>query len=268
MTVSLVVIFGALALGLVANRSLRPRVVDDDHEGVAPTDLLEPLAVLAVFFIAFVLSTVSTSYSAAEDAAAKEADVVDNFVETSEYLSEPAREALQSSAVCYARAVAGPEWDTMEKSGMSKVPSNWTGTKPHGIRRTFQQLGPDNHLFDKLTAADGERGDARRERVRRAKPSISPYVYGFMLASIATAVGAYAFLIPRSKRMVQIATLTVVTVFLAASLVLVRSLDRPFSGLLRIRPTEMQETARQISGDFEAKYGKNRLPCDDKGRPT
>lgn len=161
-----------------------PAFVDDEQEGVGPTDLLEPLAVLAVFFLAYVLGTASASYSAADDAAAAEANVVDNFFETTEYLAEPPKEALKASAVCYARAVPGPEWATMDRSGLSTIPSNWTGTKPHRIRRTFQQLGPGNNLFEKLTAADAERGDTRRERVRRASPSISPYVYGFMVATI------------------------------------------------------------------------------------
>jgi len=35
----------------------------------------------------------------------------------------------------------GPEWATLANGKRSPVPSNWTGTGSHGIRKTLIQMG-------------------------------------------------------------------------------------------------------------------------------
>jgi hypothetical protein len=54
---------------------------------------------------------------------------------------------------------------------------------------------------------------------------------------------------------------------LTASLLIIKDLNAPFAGALRIEPTAMTESARQDANDFIQAYGKNALPCDKNGNP-
>jgi hypothetical protein len=277
MTVATLSIIGALLLGAFVNivwgGALKKYL---ERRGVSPFLTLTtaggsygPAATLLALIIAFVLVGATQSYTRARTAVQTEAAVVDNFFETAEYLPDPGRRRLQRAAVCYARAVAGPEWITMAKGSgeLSKVPSNWTGTGHNGIRRNFKALGPDNSLFSALTAADGKRGDARRARLTEARPKVPGIVMGFILAAIGIIIVFFAVTSPRLSPF-HLLGVSLTALTLLAAVFLIRSLDRPFTGPLRIEPTEMRTTAAQDGQDFIDRYGAIRLRCDANGNPT
>ena len=56
-------------------------------------------------------------------------------------------------------------------------------------------------------------------------------------------------------------------VVVLCSLALIRSLDRPFSGVLKIDPTALSVTAADIGEDFANDHGAKRLPCNARGEP-
>jgi hypothetical protein len=260
------VVVSAIGFGLAANRFVRPLFIKSDTDGPGVPALLAPIMTLSALFIAIVLSQSAASYSAARAAAAKEANVVDNFFEYTEYIAEPHRQALQASTVCYARAVSGPEWEAMGRGEDSRVPNNWTGTGPHGFRGTFQAMGPRSDLFGSLTSQDSQRGDLRRDRLTQARPSVPSVIYGFMMFLVGLTIVGLLFSIPRQDNVPQIVTLTFVAMLIALSVIIIRSFDRPFSGPLAIEPVEMHETARQITEDYFENYSSP-LPCDDRGNP-
>ena len=277
MIVVAVVIFGAVIVGVVANRLLQPKIAtyNKAHEigpvsGQVPVAaIFGPVATLTVFFLGFALLTGAQSYSQAKLAIGVEAAVVDNIFETAAYLDEPFKRRLQRSAVCYSRAVAGPEWESMDKgiSDLSPVPSNWTGGKHNGIRKTFLDMGRDAPLFTTLLAADAKRGDSRRDRLAQATPKLPNVVFVFLLAGIAIGLCFLAVASPRSSPM-HITALSVAAVVLFAAVFLIRSLDRPYTGALALQPTAMQTTADDVGEDFIDEYGKIRVRCDKDGNPT
>jgi len=61
----------------------------------------------------------------AKSAVRNEAAVVTSLFDTAEYLPDREQRRMQSSVTCYARAVAGPEWDAMRKGSheLSSEPS-------------------------------------------------------------------------------------------------------------------------------------------------
>lgn len=150
---------------------------------------------------------------------------------------------------------------------LSPVPTNWTGTDAHGLRRQFHALGVEDPAFELLNTADQARGDARRDRIAVAQGSIPPVVFVLMLILIALALAGYAFVIPRVRNGPQIVVLWIVAVALVVAVLIIRDLDSPFGGLLKVDATAMAETARQITDDFVGEYGAARLPCDTAGNP-
>lgn len=277
MIAAAVVIFGALAVGLIANRMLQPRITayNKDH-GIGAVSgqisigsIFAPVATLTVFFLGFALLTGAQSYSQAKIAVGSEAAVVDNIFETAAYLQEPYKRRLQRAAVCYARAVAGPEWQSMGKGSIerSPVPSNWTGSGHNGIRKAFHDMGPGAPLFTNLLAADQKRGDARRDRLAQASPKIPGIVVAFLLIGIALGIGFLAMASPRTSPL-HIAAVTLAAVVLFAAVFLIHSLDRPYSGPLALNPVAMQDSADDDAEDFIDEYGKSRVRCDQDGNPT
>jgi hypothetical protein len=265
------VVGGGLIVGLLANALFRQYVVADDADGPSPQALLAPITTFSALFIAIVLSGASGTYSSARHAAADEANVIDNMFEATAYVEQDRFKAgLQAALVCYARAVEGPGWEAMGRGNTStqgSAASLWTGTGPHGLRLKFRRMGVAHPMFGTLTSLDRQRGDTRRSRLALAVPQVPAIIAAFMLVLVFASIFTLAFFIPRTHNTAQRVTLLVVAIVLVCSLALVRSLDRPYRGVLKIEPTAMQQTAADISADFDEDWGARRLPCDKRGEP-
>ncbi|MFE6979298.1 hypothetical protein [Streptomyces sp. NPDC057682] len=259
----LVIVVAALALlaGLAANRWLRPRLLsEDDGTGMAVKDLVGPLLTLTVLLLAFVLVTANGSYGKAEVASRGEARAVDRLVEAAEYAPAAQRAAIQADAVCYARAVREQEWPAMSDGNGSAAPSVWSTD----LRRVFRQV-EGKPVFGMLVSADNDRSEEREERLTQATASIPSAILWFLLATLVITVMALGTCIPRKNNRGQIITLVVITALLTTTLCIIRDVDRPFGGIIDVRPTAMTEVQRQATRDFLAHHTAADIPCDDKG---
>ena len=238
----------------------------DEGEGASVLNVLNATGLLAGLLVAIVLSDASSSYSSARKAAKSEADTVDSLYESAEYVDMPARQKIQAAAVCYARAVVGPEWDAMGKGEGSTVPSNWTGSGPNGIRRVLITIGPDAQGWGLIQGGDQTRGGLRSERLTNAKPTVPTILTWFMVVLIGLSLAGLAYSIPRKKNRAHIAALAMVTVLFSLVLLMIYNFDRPFSSVLALKPSAMEGTAADITEDYEEAYGTT-LPCDENGAP-
>ena len=272
-----VVIFGSLAAAIVANtygqpyldRWLERKGVDVSKAESWAASVLGPSVTLLALFLAFVIADVSSSYSQAKGATRTEAAVIEDFSQTAGYLKDPFRRQLQVAAICYARAVAGPDWDAMKdgNGGMSTVPGEWTGLGPEGMRTVFHKLGPSDALFASLTDADRERADARRTRLTVATPAIPKILIAFLLAIIAAVLIYHAVTSPPKGVLHALGTATAVVALLGA-MGLIYTFQRPFAGPLEISPASIQTTERALTKDFVSGYGAASVRCDARGHPT
>lgn len=264
MTVTIVVVILALVVGLLANRFLRSRMMDEDAGGITAQDLISPMETLAVLLLAFVLVVAAESYATAQAAAGTEAGAVDYLFEVAAYAPAAQGQRIQADAVCYARAVSALEWPAVAEGGSSSAPGVWSSD----LRAALKDLGSADQSFELLVEADKERGDGRRVRLTEADPAIPGIVYWFMLLTLAVTVAAFAFSLPRRKNGVEIITLMILAVLFTLSLLLIRDVDRPFGGVIAVDASAMQRTERDLTEDFLAEYGQVPLPCDAQGRPT
>ncbi|WP_369215710.1 hypothetical protein [Streptomyces flavofungini] len=261
MTLVIVVAVLALLAGLLANRFLRPRLLtSDDDEGMAVKDLVGPLLTLTVLLLAFVLVTASASYGKAEVASRGEARALDQLVETAEYAPGEQRARIQADAVCYARAVRHQEWPAMSDGKGSTAPSVWSTD----VRRSFSGL-QGKPVFGMLVAADNKRSDEREERLTQATASIPSAIFWFLLATLTFTVVALGICLPRRNNRGQIITLTLITALLTATLCIIRDVDRPFGGIIDVKPTAISEIERQSERDFLANHSAADVPCDEEG---
>ncbi|MFE0423023.1 hypothetical protein [Streptomyces sp. NPDC058953] len=261
MVVVIVVAVLALLAGLAANRRLRPRLVPfDDGHGLALKDVVEPLLMLTVLLLAFVLVTASGSYGKAEVASRGEARALDHMAEIAEYVPAAHRARIQTAAVCYARAVRVQEWPAMADGDGSSAPGVWAAE----FRHTFRELEGDKS-FGLLVAADNKRSQEREERLTQATASVPAAILWFLLATVAITILTLAICLPRRRNRGQIAVLVVITGILASTLCIIRDADRPFGGVITIPSAAMTETEREATRDHLAHGGPADFPCDGDG---
>ncbi|OPC77708.1 hypothetical protein B4N89_36030 [Embleya scabrispora] len=264
MLLVIVVAVCALLVGLAANRFLRPRLLkEDDGTGMAVKDLVGPLLTLTVLLLAFVLVTANGSYGKAEVATRGEARALDQLVETADYAPPAQRDRIQADAVCYARAVRHREWAAMGDGHGSKAPSVWSAD----FRATFAQL-QGQPVFGMLVSADNKRSEERDERLTQASASIPSAVLWFLLATLTVTVIALGICLPRRNNTAQVIVLCVITALLTTALCIIRDVDRPFGGIIDVKPTAIAEIEGQAHRDFLNDNPDGRLPCDDHGNRT
>ncbi|MBW5420216.1 DUF4239 domain-containing protein [Streptomyces sp. BG9H] len=259
----LVIVVAVLALlaGLAANRWLRPRLIsEDDDSGMAVKDLVGPLLTLTVLLLAFVLVTANGSYGKAEVASRGEARAVDQLVEAAEYAPDAQRTKVQADAVCYTRAVREQEWPAMADGKGSAAPSVWSTD----FRHVFREM-EGRPVFGMLVAADNKRSEEREERLTQATASVPSAILWFLLATLVITVMALGTCIPRRNHRGQIITLTVITALLTGTLCIILDVDRPFGGIIDVKPTAISDIERQATRDFLAHHQAADLPCDAEG---
>lgn len=266
MFLTILILAASVGVGLAVNLLRRDDAGEARTEDASVLNILNATALLAGLLVALVLAGASESYSAARGAAESEADTVDGLYESAEYVDLPARQALQGALVCYARAVAGPEWDAMEKGNSSPVPSNWTGTGPFGIRRTLIDMTPKAEGFGLIQSGDQSRGELRSERLRQAKSTVPNVLSWFMVLLVGISLGGLGYSIPRRKNGAQVAALALVTLLFTLVLLMIYNFDRPFSSVVALKPSAMETTAQDVGADYAEAFG-TALPCDGQGRP-
>ncbi|MER5772374.1 bestrophin-like domain [Streptomyces sp. NPDC001985] len=260
MLITVVVAALALVGGVAANRLLHRRAVGDDTEGLSVSDLTGPMQTMTVLVLAFVLAMAAGSHGNAEEAALAEAGAVDHMYEVADFVPAARRERLQAAVVCYTRAVRAVEWPAPAGGRASPEVTVWSTD----FRVALRELG-GAPPFEMLVVADDRRAQARQTRLAESSPTIPGGIYWFMLVSLAVTIVALGLCLPRTGNRPQLVALLVITALLTGALLMIRDVERPFTGLIRVPPTAIADTGEQATRAFRAAYGTDGLPCDDRG---
>ena len=106
-------------------------------------------------------------------ALSKEALIVAQQVETAQFFAAPADQELIGELVCYARSVAGVQWDRMEDGSLGEELNPWAGEMFRTLRTVEPRTSTEQSAFDTwLSQRAGPRGGPQpsRPRSRRRDP--------------------------------------------------------------------------------------------------
>jgi len=255
------------ALGLLAHRRLARRArTENQHsaEGIPLTDLLAPVRILVALVLAFVLVQTFSSYEDAGDAANDEAGAVSTEAVAAALLPAPTGPNLVAQLRCYARAVAGPGWDSLEATRHTSSTSNDADARVAAAVARAEQARINQTLVAEVVAAERDRAAARRVRLAEAAPSVPAIVTALLVGCVAiTVASTAAFADRRIRPSLRWTLLGVTTLIFTASLLVILDLDRPFGGVARINPTAMRAVEEQIN---TTPFGAT-PPCDRSGAP-
>lgn len=263
----IVVVVLSGALGLLAQRRLAKRVrteSQDSFEGIPLTDLLAPVRILVALVLAFVLVETFSSYEDAGDAANDEAGAVSTEAVEAALVPAPTGPNLVAQLRCYARAVAGPGWDSLGATRHTSSISNDADARVAAAVARAEQARINQTLVAEVVAAERDRSAARRVRLAEAAPSVPAIVTALLVGCVAiTVASTAAFADRRIRPGLRWTLLGVTTLIFTASLLVILDLDRPFGGVARINPTAMHAVEEQIGSTT---LGAN-PPCDHSGAP-
>jgi hypothetical protein len=263
----IVVVALAGALGLLTHRHLSKGAQSDNQdfaEGIPLTDLIAPVRILVALVLAFVLFQTFSSYEDASDAANDEAGSVTTEATAAALLPSPYGANLVGQLRCYARAVAGPGWASLEATRhTSSISSEADARVAAGVAKA-QQADINETLVAEVVAAENVRVEARRVRLAEAMPSVPAIVMALLIGSVAITVASTAGFAHRHIRLsLRWTLLGLTTLIFAGSLFVILDLDDPFDGVAKIDPTAMRDAEAQIA---TMPFGAD-PPCDQSGAP-
>lgn len=255
------------ALGLLVHRRLAGRARADGQdaaEGMSLSDLLTPVRLLVALVLAFVLVQTFSSYQAAGRAAVDEAGAVSTEAVTASLLPSPTGPALVGQLRCYARAVAGPGWASLDATRRTSSISSTADTRVADAVARAEQADIDQSVAAELVSAERDRAAARQVRLEAAAPSVPTIVTAILIGCVAIIIGFTAAFADRRIRLsLRLTLLGVTALIFTALLLVILDLDRPFGGLIRINPTAMQAVEQRIG----AMPSGADPPCDLSGAP-
>lgn len=264
----LVVLVAAAIVGFLARRFVvgaRPH----DHpragsEGVTVSELVVPARTLAALVLAFVVVSVYSAFDDAGQQAATEAGAVLSMAEDALLLTPDARNDVLGRLQCYARSVAGPDWQAEAQDG---VPSAVADAAADGVTVAVGRAAADGRnttAVGAILSDNGTRIQTRIQRFEDGRPSIPTVVWVLLLLTMATMIGGLAALVhPGVRVAVQVAVLAGTTVVFGLTLLVVYDLDHPYSGPARVEPTAMLTVERRIDA---LPIGPVPVTCDAEGR--
>ena len=267
LVIAIVVVSGAL--GLLAQHRIASRVRTQGQstaEGIPLTDLIAPVRILVALVLAFVIFQTFSSYQDASDAADNEAGAVSTEAEAAALLPSPTGPELVGLLRCYARAVAGPGWASLEATRQtSSISSDADARVAAAVAQAQQQAGANQTPLDEVVTAERDRSDARRVRLAEAEPSVPGIVTALLIGSVViTVASTAAFADRRIRASLRWTMLGITALIFTTSLLVILDLDRPFGGLAKIDPTAMRTAEQQIGA---MPFGDN-PPCDASGAPV
>src|SRR6187402_2531273 len=127
LVVALLVVVLVTAIAIAAMLLVRRTAPDGSYfnDGDRASGVFGVLATGFAVLLGFVVFLAFTSYDAARAGAESEALTVAQQVETAQFFAPSAASELTAELVCYARSVAGVQWERMESGSLGEQINPW-----------------------------------------------------------------------------------------------------------------------------------------------
>jgi len=257
----------ATAVTVTAMLLVRRRAPEGSYfsDGDRASGVFGVLATGFSVLLGFIIFLSFTSYDQSRAGAESEATIVAQQVQTAQFL--PHKTELTGELICYARSVAGVEWDAVNTGTLGNSINPWGGE----MFRTISVIDPrtpvEQSAYDRWMDQTAEREQARIDRVHGAE-GIIPAPVWLVLSVISVVIFGYLlFFADRAERAVtQGLLIGSVTVVITLLLFLLVFFDHPHGdGVGRLQPTAMVRTIDLIDTQVELLGLDVTPPCDDHG---
>jgi len=219
--------------------------------------------------LGFIIFLAFPSYDDSRTGAETEATIVAQQLQTAQFLPPDAASELTGELTCYARSVAGVEWDAQANGELGDNVNPW------GVAmfRTISDVNPQGDVqqsaYDRWMDQTNDREQARIDRVHGAE-GILPLPLWVALFVICVVIFVYMpfFADPAEGPVTQGVLMGSVTVVICLLMMLLFFFNHAHGdGVGRLQPTAMERTIGLI--DTQAKLVGLTVvaPCDADGNP-
>ena len=239
------------------------------HDGDRAAGVFGVLATGFAVLLGFVVFLAFASYDSARSGAEDEAVIVAQQVETAQFFPPPVAGELSAELVCYARSVAGVQWERMEAGTLGEELNPWGSELFRTLRTVKPQTATEQSAFDTWLAQRSAREAARNHRIHGAAGVIPAPLWVVLFFTSGLIFVYMLFFADSGERVVVQALLmgTVVSV-ITALLLLLSSLNDPFhGGVGGLRPVAMERTLQIIDQELQLAGRHEVPPCDARGNP-
>ena len=198
--------------------------------------------------LGFIIFLAFSSYDESRSGAETEATIVAQQVQTAQFLPGEAGQQLTGELACYARSVAGAEWEAVDDGTLGDQVNPWGAEMYRTIKQVDPQTATEQSAYDRWMDQTADREQARVDRVHGAEGMI-PAPLWLVLLVICGVIFAYMlFFADRAEGAVtQGMLMGSVTVVITLLMLLLVFFDHPHGGGVgRLEPTAMERTIRLI----------------------
>jgi hypothetical protein len=219
--------------------------------------------------LGFIIFLAFESYDSSRTGAESEATLVLQQVQTAQFLPSDSSAELTAELACYARSVAGVEWQALESGTLGDRINPWGVELFHTISEVEPADGTEQSAYDRWMDQTSQREQARIARVHGAE-GIIPLPLWLALFLITAVIFTYLLFFADSSEgpFTQAMLMGSTTVVMTLLLLLVAFFDHPHGGGVgRLQPVAMERTIELIDTELELVGVEISLPCDSDGDP-
>jgi hypothetical protein len=239
------------------------------HDGDRAAGVFGVLATGFAVLLGFVVFLSFTSYDSARAGAESEARIVAQQVETARLLPPAASEELTTELVCYARSVAGVQWERMEDGTLGDELNPWAVRLFETLEGVEPETASEEAAYAKWLDERSAREEAREDRIHGAN-GVIPASLWLVLFFITALIFVYMLFFADSgeRAVTQALLMGTVVAAIVSILLLLHFLNDPFhDGAGGLRPDAMTRTLRVIDEELAVTGQRLQLPCDTRGNP-
>ena len=268
LVIGFAVVLVVTALTVTAMLLVRRRAPEGSYftDGDRASGVFGVLATGFSVLLGFIIFLAFGSYDTSRAGAESEATIVAQQVQTAQFLPDSAAE-LTGELTCYARSVAGAEWDALADGTLGDQINPWGAEMFLTVSGIQPQTDTEQSAYDRWMDQTADREQARIDRVHGAE-GIIPLPLWLTLFVISGVVFAYLlfFADPAEGRVTQGMLMGSVTVVITLLLLLLTFFDHPHGdGVGRLHPVAMERTLRLIDTQADVVGLEVDPPCDEHG---
>jgi hypothetical protein len=269
LVIALVIVGVTTALAIAAMLAVRRGAPDGSYfnDGDRAAGVFGVLATGFAVLLGFVVVLAFTSYDAARAGAEAEARIVAQQIETAQLFPAADVQPLAAELVCYARSVAGVQWDRMEAGTLGEELNPWSVKLFQTLLTVDPETPSEQAAYAKYLDERSDREAARGDRIHGAQGVIPDPLWIVLLFSSAVIFVFMLFFADSGERaVVQAMLMGSVTAVIVSMLLLLQFLNNPFhDGVGGLQPVAMERTVLIIDQQLAASGLKVDPPCDARG---
>jgi len=267
--IAVLIVVAVTAVAVAAMLLVRRNAPDGSyfHDGDRAAGVFGVLATGFAVLLGFVVFLAFASYDAARAGAEEEALIVAQQVETAQFFPPSVAGELTGELVCYARSVAGVQWDRMEAGTLGEEVNPWGAAMFRTLRTIEPQTATEQSAFDVWLGQTSAREAARNDRIHGAVGVIPAPLWVVLFFTSGMIFVYMLFFADKGERApVQALLMGTVVSVITAMLLLLNSLNDPFhDGIGGLQPVAMERALQIIDQELEIAGQEEPPPCDARG---